>query len=193
MIDYMAAINDRLVRNSDEFFAYRTPTDFRLEHRKVELFHTGSEPPKKVPKDECGELPAFHFARSSPRTPRTISSTPAGFPRMDAAPWCSCPNGTPTPSARARLCRIFNLLGIAALRLEHAVPRCPPSSGTDARRLCGVGQHRPHHRRRPQGIVDIRSCLDWLEEQGYTGSASSAPAWARATPSWPARMTRAFA
>src|SRR5262249_37561375 len=51
MLDYWLAVNDHLVANSDQFYAYKPPTDFRVEHRKVELFHTGSEPPKKQPKD----------------------------------------------------------------------------------------------------------------------------------------------
>ena len=52
MVDYMSVVNDHLAADSDNFFAYDKPTDFRIEHRKVELFHTGSEPPKKQPKDE---------------------------------------------------------------------------------------------------------------------------------------------
>src|SRR5262249_31314948 len=37
-------INDQIVADSDRFFSYETPTDSRIEHRKVERFHTGSGP-----------------------------------------------------------------------------------------------------------------------------------------------------
>ena len=47
MMEFWTAVNDRIVAASDDFYAYKVPTDFRLEHRRVELFHTGSEPPKK--------------------------------------------------------------------------------------------------------------------------------------------------
>src|ERR1019366_5942471 len=51
MFDYWTAVNDRIIANSDEFYSYKTPSDFRLERRRVELFHTGSEPPKKEIKE----------------------------------------------------------------------------------------------------------------------------------------------
>jgi len=59
MLDFWKAVNAHIVANSDEFYAYQTPTDFRLEHRKVELFHTGSEPPKKQLKKSCGSFLRF--------------------------------------------------------------------------------------------------------------------------------------
>ena len=39
---YLHELNDRIVTHSDEFFDYKTPQDFRLETRKIELFPTGS-------------------------------------------------------------------------------------------------------------------------------------------------------
>src|ERR1039457_6005937 len=51
MFDFWNAVNDLIIANSDDFYSYKTPTDFRLEHRRVELFHTGSEPPKKKLKE----------------------------------------------------------------------------------------------------------------------------------------------
>ena len=80
MFEYWSAVNDRLVANSDEFYAYKVPTDFRIEHRKVELFHTGSEPPEKQPKDEWGKFLRFTSPVESPSR-RTTASTRAGFPR----------------------------------------------------------------------------------------------------------------
>src|SRR6516225_5938600 len=66
LLGYWSAVNDHLIANSDKFYAYKTPTDFRIEHRKVELFHTGSKPPKKQPKDEWGKFLRFTSAVESP-------------------------------------------------------------------------------------------------------------------------------
>ena len=54
MLDFWTAVNDRIVTHSDDFYAYEPPKDFRLERRRVELFHTGSEPPKKQLKESYG-------------------------------------------------------------------------------------------------------------------------------------------
>ncbi|HKD45549.1 MAG TPA: abhydrolase domain-containing 18, partial [Candidatus Angelobacter sp.] len=46
---HLHQLNDRIVTRSDEFFAYHTPTDFRLEKRKIELFPTGSNASERAP------------------------------------------------------------------------------------------------------------------------------------------------
>src|SRR5476651_2274264 len=40
---YFFELNDRLIANSEEFFSYKTPTDFRLEQRPIRLHGTGSK------------------------------------------------------------------------------------------------------------------------------------------------------
>ena len=57
---------DRIIANSDDFYAYKTPTDFRIEHRRVELFPTGSEPPKRQLKESYGQFLRFTSAVQSP-------------------------------------------------------------------------------------------------------------------------------
>src|SRR5215472_14443464 len=47
--DYLHQLNDHIVAHSDEFFAYATPSDFRLEKRKIELFPTGSNAAESIP------------------------------------------------------------------------------------------------------------------------------------------------
>ena len=39
---YFFELNDRLIANSDEFYGYKTPTDFRLEQRPIRVHGTGS-------------------------------------------------------------------------------------------------------------------------------------------------------
>ena len=161
MLRYMSAVNDHLVENSDDFFGYTTPTDFRIEHRKVELFHTGSEPPKKQLKDQWGKFLRFTSPVDRPIR-KTIASTRAGFRRMVVARWCCCRNGTPTPSVRTR-CAAFQSAGHCGPAEDHAVSRYPPARGitrADYAVSANVGRTIDATR---QGIADIRACLDWLE------------------------------
>src|SRR5215471_20276120 len=46
---FLRQLNDEIVARSDDFFAYTTPSDFRLEKRKIELFPTGSNASEKIP------------------------------------------------------------------------------------------------------------------------------------------------
>jgi hypothetical protein len=40
---YFFDLNDRLIAHSEEFFGYKTPTDFRLEQRPIRVHGTGSK------------------------------------------------------------------------------------------------------------------------------------------------------
>ncbi len=66
-------------------------------------------------------------------------------------PWWCCPTGTPARSSTWRCARRSRRPGISALRisLPYHDHRMPPE--LDARRLRGVGQHRPHDRRHAAG------------------------------------------
>src|ERR1017187_10732278 len=35
LLEYFSRFNDRIIQNSDDFYAYRKPADFRLERREV--------------------------------------------------------------------------------------------------------------------------------------------------------------
>ncbi len=66
------------------------------------------------------------------------------------------------------LCRIFNMLGIAALRLSmpyHDIRR--PAGFTRADYAVSANVARTIDATR-QAVVDIRSCMDWLEQRGYS-------------------------
>jgi len=86
---------------------------------------------------------------------------------------------------------VLNLLGIAVLRLSmpyHDIRMPRRYSG----RLCCLHQiGRTLHAVR-QGVVDVRCCLDWLEQQGTVSSESRYKFSARATPSLLPHMIRAF-
>jgi hypothetical protein len=76
-LDRMIALNEEIVRRSDDFFAYTTPTDFHLEFRHPELFPTNVRPETLEQEAEmkrraaAGEMEEAEFLRfTSPvRTP----------------------------------------------------------------------------------------------------------------------------
>jgi hypothetical protein len=167
MVEYMAAVNDHIVENSDQFFTYRVPTDFRIEHRKVELFHTGSEPPKKQPKDEWAKFLRFTSPVESPY-PENNCVNARWFPARGHRAVVLLPQWNADGVSQNALCRLFNLLGIAALRLSmpyHDIRRPEGLTRADYAVSANVGRTIDATR---QGIADIRSCFDWLERQGYS-------------------------
>ena len=65
------------------------------------------------------------------------------------------------------LCAIFNRMGISALRLSmpyHDIRRPAELERSDYSVSANIGRTLMACR---QAVVDIRCCLDWLEEQGY--------------------------
>jgi dienelactone hydrolase len=65
------------------------------------------------------------------------------------------------------LCTIFNHMGISALRLSmpyHDIRRPAELERSDYAVSANIGRTLSACR---QAVVDIRCCLDWLEEQGY--------------------------
>jgi len=166
-VEYMSAVNDRLSANSDEFFAYEKPKDFRVEHRKVELFHTGSEAPKKQPKDEIGKFLRFTSPVASP-FPENNMVNARWFPAKGHRAVVLLPQWNADGVSQNALCRIFNMLGIAALRLSmpyHDIRR--PAGFTRADYAVSSNVARTIDATR-QAVVDIRSCMDWLELRGYS-------------------------
>jgi Alpha/beta hydrolase domain containing 18 len=167
MVGYMSVVNDHLAENSDEFFAYDRPKDFHIERRKVELFHTGSEPPKKLPKDEWGQFLRFTSAVPSPY-PENNQVNARWFPAKGHRAVVLLPQWNADGVSQNALCRIFNMLGIAALRLSmpyHDIRRPAGFTRADYAVSANVGRTIDATR---QAVADIRSCMDWLEQRGYS-------------------------
>src|SRR6266536_12261 len=64
-------------------------------------------------------------------------------------------------------CRILNRLGISALRLSmphHDIRRPPEIRRADYAVSANIGRTIDAAR---QGVLDLRCCLDWLQQQGY--------------------------
>ncbi len=179
----MADLNRYLVSEPQSFFGYRTPTDFRLEMRYPELFPTNVRPETLEQerewrrKAEVGELRREPFLRfTSPvRTP---------YPENDTvnARWYQAEHKDPSRPRQAMvlmpqwnadafshnsLCEIFARFGVSSLRLSkpyHDVRRPSELERSDYAVSANVGRTIAAGR---QAVADVRSCLDWLQMQGY--------------------------
>ena len=180
----MVDINQILIRNSSLFFGYKRPEDFRLEERHPQLFPTNVRPETLAKDAELkqqaidGSLPPAQFLRfTSPE--RTI------YPKNDQvnARWYPAPaHKDPARPKQAiivmpqwnadafshnALCALFNRMGVSALRLSkpyHDIRRPAELERSDYAVSANIGRTISACR---QAVVDIRCCLDWLEEQGY--------------------------
>ena len=186
----MLAVNAEIARRSDEFFGYVTPTDFRLEERHPELFPTNVRP-ETLAKDAemkrraaAGELEKAEYLRftSAVRTPYPENDQvnarwyPAAAEKLRERQQQGKPKQAlivmPQWNADAIshnvFCKMANWFGISALRLSkpyHDIRRPAELERSDYAMSANVGRTISACR---QAVVDIRSCIDWLAEQGYT-------------------------
>ncbi|MGC9158138.1 MAG: alpha/beta hydrolase family protein [Terracidiphilus sp.] len=180
----MVRINQLLIRHSDRFFGYRRPTDFRLEERYPELFPTNVRP-ETLAEDAAlkrkaaeGKIPPAQFLRftSPERTPypendlanaRWYPAPGHRDPRRPRQAIIVMPQWNADAFSHNALCAIFNKMGISALRLSkpyHDIRRPVELERSDYAVSANIGRTLSACR---QAVVDIRCCLDWLEEQGY--------------------------
>lgn len=183
-LDRMAATSRAIADQSDGFYGYKTPTDFRLERRFPQLFPTNVRPETLAEDAELrrqaavGDLEEAEFLRFTSPV-RTM------YPENDVvnARWYPAPEHTdprrpkqaiivmPQWNADAfshnALCAIFNRFGVSALRLSkpyHDIRRPQELERSDYAVSSNIGRTMVACR---QAVVDIRSCVDWLESQGY--------------------------
>ena len=182
--ELLARWNEAVIRNSDAYFAYETPTDFRLEERHPELFPTNVRPEtlakaaRLKAEAEQGRATKATFLRftSPERTPypendqvnaRWYPASPerqAGKPKQAIV---VMPQWNADAFSHNVLCKLFNRFGISALRLSkpyHDIRRPAELERADYAVSANLGRTIAACR---QAVVDIRSCLDWLETQGY--------------------------
>jgi dienelactone hydrolase len=167
---FLIDFNRRIVNASDEFYSYKTPSDFRLETREVQVFSTREVPDPKLEAKVKGTFGEFLRFTSPARTPYPQNNlvNARWFPVQGRRALILLPHWNADALAYNSLCRVMNMLGIAVLRLTmpyHDI-RMPAEIGrADYAVSANVGRTLDAVR---QGVVDIRSCLDWLEIQGYT-------------------------
>lgn len=177
---YFHDLNERIVADSDRFFSYETPSDFRLEERLPELFSTNARQQRQLAKLEQqarrGKLKPVPFLRfTSPvRTP---------YPENDVvnARWFPAFDRSGKPSRKAvivlpqwnadafshnALCKVMNRYGVSALRFSkpyHDIRRPAELERSDYAVSSNLGRTIDSCR---QAVCDVRCCLDWLEMQG---------------------------
>src|ERR1700694_517775 len=161
--------NRRIVADSDTFYAYERPDDYRLEHREVQVFSTREAPDLKLEAKVKGRSADFLRFTSPVRTPYPENdlANARWFPARGRRAVILLPHWNSDAIAYVSLCRVLNLLGIAVLRLSmpyHDIRMPAEIRRADYAVSANIG--RTLHAVR-QGVVDIRCCLDWLEQQGY--------------------------
>jgi len=161
---YLHELNDHIVANSDEFFAYKTPNDFRLETRKIELFPTGSNADDKVPK---GDGTFLRFTSPAPSLyPENDLVNARWFPTKGNRAVILLPHWNANGIAYNALGPILNRFGISMLRLSkpyHDIRRPRETARSDYAVSPNICRTLDAAR---QAVVDVRSCIDWLYSQG---------------------------
>ena len=183
-LDLMLRVNEAILSDSDQFFNYERPTDFRIEERHPHLFPTNVRP-ETLEKDARikalateGKLARAEFLRftSPERTPYaendlvnarwfpTDLSKRTGKPRQAII---VMPQWNADAFSHNALCTLFNRFGISALRMSkpyHDIRRPSELERADYAVSANIGRTLSATR---QAVVDIRCCVDWLQEQGY--------------------------
>lgn len=161
---YLHDLNQRIVAGSDQFFAYTTPADFRLEQRRIELFPTGSNARDKTPKGE-GLFLRFTSPVSTP-FPKNDLVNARWFPAKGRRAIIVLPHWNANGIAYNALGPLLNRFGVSMLRLSkpyHDIRRPMETVRSDYAVSPNICRTIDAAR---QAIVDVRSCADWLETQG---------------------------
>jgi dienelactone hydrolase len=153
---YLRSITKRILANSDSFYSYEKPEDFRLVNRVV-------------PGERQSSL-TLQFT-SPVHTPHPVNNTvsarwfPAKQPTKKAV--VLLPHWNSKPDSYLSLCRILARLGISTLRLSlpyHDSRLTADTARSDYAVSPNIGRTINATR---QAVVDTRCCYDWLEQQGY--------------------------
>jgi len=165
ILDY----NRRIVAASDEFYSYTRPSDFRLETREVQVFSTREVPDPKLEAKVKGTFGEFLRFTSPVKTPYPENDlvNARWFPAQGRRAVILLPHWNSDAVSYVALCKLFNMLGIAVLRLTmpyHDIRMPAEIKRADYAVSSNIGRTLDAVR---QGVVDIRCCLDWLEAQGY--------------------------
>jgi dienelactone hydrolase len=167
--EYFAHLNERIIETSDDFYSYRTPTDFRLERREVKVFSTREVPDPRLEEKVRGTYADFLRFTSPVVTPYPENNLANArwFPARGRRAVVLLPHWNSDALHYNSLCQAFNWLGIAVLRLSmpyHDIRRPAEIDRADYAVSANIGRTLDATR---QGVIDVRACLDWLESQGY--------------------------
>ncbi|HTQ53584.1 MAG TPA: alpha/beta hydrolase family protein [Bryobacteraceae bacterium] len=135
-----------VLADSDGFFAYETPRDYRLNGADLTFTSPLATP---YPENNLVRAAFFPARRDTDRAVLVL------------------PQWNADEQSHLGLCRLLNRFGITALRLTLAYhgPRKPSETArADYHVSSNLG--RTIHASR-QSVIDARACLDWLAARGY--------------------------
>ncbi len=169
LLEYFSRFNDRIIRASDNFYAYQKPSDFRLERREVQVFSTREVPDPRLEEKVRATQAEFLRFTSPVATPfpENNLANARWFPARGRRAVVLLPHWNSDAISYNALCRVMNWMGIAVLRLSmpyHDIRRPAEIDRADYAVSANIGRTLDSVR---QGVIDVRCCLDWLEGQGY--------------------------
>jgi hypothetical protein len=142
-------LNALAIERSGEFFGYRVPTDFQFKD-SVLSFTSAVD----TPSAENNTV----YGRFFPANPR--------FKRGEKAV-VVLPHWNASPQQHVALCAAIAKTGIAAIRISLPYhDRRMPAELTRADYAVSANIGRTIDATR-QAVIDVRSCFDWLQQQGY--------------------------
>src|SRR5665213_3564738 len=182
-LDAMIALNQRIAADPHAFFDYETPRDFLVEQHFPELYPTNVRPETLEQEREYKRQAEVGELRKAPFL-RFTSAVRTSHPENDLvnARWYPAEHKDKSKPRQAMivmpqwnadafshnaLCELFNRFGISCLRLSkpyHDTRRPAELERSDYAVSSNVGRTISACR---QAVVDIRSCMDWLEGEGY--------------------------
>ncbi len=137
---------DRAVADSDRFFSYEKPRDYRLKNGTLTFTSA-----IRSPYSENNTMHADFF--------------PAALDRRRAV--LVLPQWNADASGHVGLCKMLNWFGINALRMSMPYhDRRMPAELERADYAVSSNIGRTIHASR-QSVIDARSCLDWMEAEGF--------------------------
>ncbi|MFB3815329.1 MAG: RcgR family putative quorum lactone hydrolase [Terriglobales bacterium] len=145
---FLRELNQRILADSDKFFAYETPRDFCLE------------------RDQQAQWLRFTSAVETRYACNNLVNA-RWFPARGRRAMVVMPQWNADADSHNGLCRIFQFLGIASLRLSmpyHDTRKPAETERSDYAVSSNLARTIDAAR---QAIIDVRSCLDWLESRGY--------------------------
>ncbi|MEO8096879.1 MAG: abhydrolase domain-containing 18 [Acidobacteriota bacterium] len=146
---FLRDLNLTALAESDKFFAYKTPTDFKLEERLLTFTS-----PVETPYPENNRVHGVWF----PAEPKP------GRRRVAAI---VLPHWNASLNQHGALCAGMAKLGISALRLSlpyHDYRMPPELQRADYAVSANIARTVDATR---QAVIDVRCAADWLEQQGF--------------------------
>ncbi len=145
----LSRYSDHALQNSEEFYASPNITDFELNGERL-IWTSASD----TPSTENNLARARYFPTKKKR-------------RGPRAAVLVLPQWNAQPDSHVEACRIFNFLGIGALRLTlpyHEERRPPELERADHLVSSNIGRSIQSMR---QAVLDTRAAVQWLKDSGY--------------------------